>query len=108
MQTDEEKKAKRRERLRKWRANNLEKDREKWRKWRANNLEKDRERSRERARKWRATNPEKAQVKERRGRVAAQFAGVIDKEVKGLLIETKILQLQIKRAIREGRNEKHS
>jgi len=176
MQTDEEKKAKNREKLRKWRAANPDKAREKSRKWRAANPDKARETARkwraanrdkvrEIDRKWRANNPEKVKAKNQKSthkqrelrhgedrekmlikhreyqrvwkaanperlRVIKQkskrkwitenpdgkrrqylkrvFAEVENVETRDMLLETKLLQLHIKRIIREGTNEKHS
>jgi hypothetical protein len=71
--TPEERRSRKNERNRKWRAANAEKQREGRRKWRAANAEKERERRRA----WYAANPEKE-----RERVRAWYAANLEKERK--------------------------
>jgi hypothetical protein len=82
-------------------ADNPEKVREDWRKWKAKNVDKVREYQRKRA----ADNPEKT----RRKYLTRMFAGVVDVKKKELLVETKLLQLNIKKLLKHGEaNEKRN
>jgi hypothetical protein len=68
--TEEERKARHRERKRQWREANPERARERQRQWREANPERNRERNRERQRQWREANPERAREQARQWREA--------------------------------------
>jgi Recombination endonuclease VII len=82
--TDEEKRAKNRERVRKWRAANPERNRELRRKWDDDHREQkraadraygaeNREMSSERARKWRAENSERERARQRANHLKRKY-----------------------------------
>jgi len=52
--------------------------------------------------------PEKVKLARVKERIRKMFVGVVDAEVRKLLVETKLLQIQIKHITSEKQNEKHS
>jgi len=68
-----------------------------------------RERLKRKNKRWAEKNPSKHKEKGRKAQIRRQFAGVVDVEVKKLLVETKLLQLNIKKFLTHGEtNEKRN
>jgi hypothetical protein len=66
-----------------------------------------RERQKRKRARWAERNPDKHKERGRKAQVRRQFAGVVDVEIKKLLVETKLLQLNIKKLLNRGEtNEK--
>jgi hypothetical protein len=67
-----------------------------------------RERQKRKRKRWAERNPDKYKEKLRKAQIRHQFGGVVDVEMKKLLVVTKLLQLNIKKLLNHGEtNEEH-